>query len=117
MFFIGTLEWLYLYRLGTMRPAVTPLKDAEKSAAQPVDSTSNFGVAAEKDRRQVEFDGINARELVKLFRVEPPKDSKQRTRRKSPILKSAVKMLVSLSRMAASRLCSSRRRSIVPMGS
>jgi len=91
MLFIGTLEWLYLYRLGTMRPGVTPLKDAEKLAAQPVDSTSNFGVAAEKDRSQVEGDGINARELVKLFRVEPPKDAKQRTRRKSPILKSAVK--------------------------
>ena len=93
MFCVGSFEWIYLYRLSTLRPATTPLKEEEQSFARPVDSTSNFGVDAEKDRSRVDDDGVNARDLVKVFRTTPPGNQERRTirRRQSPILKKAVK--------------------------
>ena len=87
MFLVGAIEWFYLWRLTTRRPATTPLRKDEKTTANPIDSTSNFGVLEENDRSVVDDNGINARELVKLFRIKPPKDAKY----KASVLKQAVK--------------------------
>jgi len=88
MVFIGTLEWFYLHHLTKTRPAQTSISEAEHAAIRPVDPTLKFGVAEERERSQAGDDGINARDLVKLFRIKPPKDAPRGT---NPILKSAVK--------------------------
>jgi len=64
------------------------LGDEEQSAAIPADPSPNFGALEERNRSLAGDDGINARDLVKVFRIKPPKDAK---RNSSPILKSAVK--------------------------
>lgn len=88
MVFIGTIEWYYLHRLAKRPPAQTNLGDDEHSASRPVDPTIKFGVAEERERSRVDDGGINARDLVKLFRINPPKDA---PRGAKPLLKSAVK--------------------------
>lgn len=87
MFALGSLEWAYVYRLTTSRPPVTKLSEEESSKADPSASENRFGVAEEKHRSVVGDDGINARDLVKLFRVKPDKGSAD----ENPFLKSAVK--------------------------
>jgi len=87
MFVVGSIEWFYLWRLTTKRPATTALGKGEESEATPCDSSSNFGVSEETARSVVDDSGINARELVKLFRIKASRGAK----RKGSILKKAVK--------------------------
>lgn len=85
MFIVGSLEWYYLVRLTALRRPSTKLKDGEKSA--PSSNPCSFGVEAERSRSLENDLGINARDLIKLFRVTPKNGSESRI----PYLKEAVK--------------------------
>lgn len=88
MFVVGTLEWVYLYKLTTTREPKTELSEEEtQSVGAPVDISDNCDIIAERDRSQADDEGINARDLVKVFRVKPSKDSKS----KEATLKRSVK--------------------------
>jgi ABC-type glutathione transport system ATPase component len=78
-------RWYYLISLTAFRRQPTKLKDGESCA--PTSNPSNFGVEEERKRSLENDDGINARDLVKLFRVTPKKGSDSRI----PYLKEAVK--------------------------
>lgn len=85
MLVIGSLEWYYLFRLTALRQPSTKLSNGESCA--PSSKLSNFGVEEER-KRSLENDlGINARDLVKLFRVKPGKGSDDKT----PYIKKAVR--------------------------
>lgn len=88
MLVIGSIEWVYLYILTTSRPAKTKLsKDEILDDATPVDVSDKEDVNEERERSLVDDSGINARDLVKLFRIKPQRFDK----RKGDILKKAVK--------------------------
>lgn len=88
MTIVGTFEWVYLYRLTTTREPKTKLSaDEIPKVGTPVDTSSNPDIVAECNRSKADDEGINARELVKVFRIKPSKESKS----KEPILKRAVK--------------------------
>jgi hypothetical protein len=88
MLVMGTAEWVYLYKLTTTREPKTKLSPEEtESAGAPVDITDNSDVVAERERSRADDEGINARDLVKVFRTKPSKDSKS----KESILKRSVK--------------------------
>lgn len=88
MFIVGTFEWVYLYQLTTTREPKTKLSAEEiPKVGTPVDISGNTDILQERDRSNADDEGINARELVKVFRIKPSKDSKS----KEPILKRAVK--------------------------
>ena len=84
MFAVGTLEWVYLYRLTTTRPVQTKLGN-EESERQP-EPIHDEDILEEKQRSVVDDGGINAREVVKLFRVDITEDGKKKS-----TLKKAVK--------------------------
>lgn len=88
MVFVGTIEWAYLYKLTTTRPTTTNLRKSDpEDGTLPID-VSQDPELAELHRKSCEDDqGINARELVKVFHVPPPSDSVS----KDPVLKSSVK--------------------------
>jgi energy-coupling factor transporter ATP-binding protein EcfA2 len=83
MFGVGTLEWVYLYRLTTTRPPRTKVEADSDRQPEPIHDED---VLEEKERSAVDDDGINARELVKVFEVEIKQDGK-----KTRTLKKAVK--------------------------
>jgi ABC-type glutathione transport system ATPase component len=85
---IGTLEWFYLHHLSNSRPPPTQLREDEYPAKQRLSSTLNFGVSEERKRSRVDDNGINARDLVKLFRINPSKETRQDAQTS---LKAAVK--------------------------
>eukprot|EP00980_Cylindrotheca_fusiformis_P002025 scaffold449_cov138-Cylindrotheca_fusiformis.AAC.1 len=87
MLCVGTMEWMYLYRLTTRRPKKTALKQDEISAIAPVDVSDDPDITEERERGQRDDEGINARDLVKVFKIVPDKKSKS----KEPIIKRAVK--------------------------
>jgi ABC-type glutathione transport system ATPase component len=89
MFLVGTFEWMYLRKLTTTREPRTKLISPEEveTVAAPVDVSHDPDIFAEKERSLADDEGINARELVKCFRVKASKESKS----KEPILKRAVK--------------------------
>eukprot|EP00978_Attheya_sp_CCMP212_P012739 scaffold31880_cov59-Attheya_sp.AAC.1 len=87
MVLVGTVEWVYLWKLTTGRPSTTALKSDEVKYCLPVDVSSKPQVNEERERSLADDSGINARDLVKLFRIKPSNESKSR----KPILKAAVK--------------------------
>lgn len=87
MIFTGTLEWMYLYRLTMTREAKTIMKEEEAGAKDPINVQDNPDIVAERELGLKDNQGINARDLVKNFKVKPEKDSKS----KHPIIKRAVK--------------------------
>ena len=88
MFMIGTLEWAYLRSLTTGREVNTKLSaEEEKKVGTPVDVSHDHYILRERERSLIDEDGINARDLVKVFRIPPSKDSKVKT----PIMKQSVK--------------------------
>jgi hypothetical protein len=89
MFAVGSAEWFYLYQLTTKREAKTKLSDEEFSnvITTPGDIDYDTDIVAERTRSLESDDGINARDLVKAFRIKPSRDSKS----KVPILKRSVK--------------------------
>ena len=87
MAIIGGMEWAYLYYLTTSRPPKTKLGKDEQTEATPVDVSDREDVNDERERSLVDDSGINARDLVKLFRIKPQRGE----RNKETILKKAVK--------------------------
>jgi len=87
MLFSGSLEWMYLYRLTTTRDARTILKEEEAAVKEPISVRENPDIARERERGLKDNQGINARDLVKNFKVKPEKDSIS----KDPMIKRAVK--------------------------
>jgi hypothetical protein len=88
MLIMGTVEWVYLYKLTTTREPKTKLSPEEaESAGTPIDITDNIDVVSERERSRADNEGINARDLVKVFRTKPSKDSKS----KQSVLKRSVK--------------------------
>lgn len=87
MLFTGTLEWIYLYKITTTREARMILKQEEAGAEEPISVEEDPDIATERQRSLKDNQGINARDLVKNFKVKPEKDSKS----KNPIIKRAVK--------------------------
>lgn len=91
MFIIGTIEWRYLYRITTRRAAKTNLSEEEmRQYATPVDITQSPDIEAEYQRSQVDNEGINSRELVKVF-VTEKKKKKGWKKEKQRLIKSAAK--------------------------
>jgi len=88
MLIVGTIEWLYLRRICTIREPKTKLSEEEIAQyATPVDVSGDADVNAEREKSLIDDDGINARDLVKVFRIKPTKDAKNR----DPIIKQSVK--------------------------
>lgn len=85
MVVVGMIEWWYLIRLTTRRETKTALPKGETSdLTAPTDVSHDPLINRERERSQANNEGINARDLVKVFSV---KDRKQ----KKAILKKAVK--------------------------
>jgi ABC-type glutathione transport system ATPase component len=73
MIFAGTLEWTFLYRLTTSREARTVLKDDEVWNSKPSIS-GDPDISEERSRSLKDNQGINARDLVKVFKTKPDKN-------------------------------------------
>jgi len=87
MLLSGSLEWMYLYRLTTARDMRTIMKEEEAAAKEPISVKDDSDIATEREHSLKDNQGINARDLVKNFKVKPEKDSIS----KEPIIKRAVK--------------------------
>ena len=87
MYLVGSLCWCYLHKLTTVRPAPLKLKTEEQSSAHPVDVINKPDLLEEKERSLLDDEGINIRDIVKLFRSPQSDDSKS----KKLILKHANK--------------------------
>jgi hypothetical protein len=85
MVLVGIFEWWYLIRLATRRDTKTRLCGAEKERAIPVSVEHDPLILKEQERSRSDDEGINAREIVKVFEVKGGK------RRKERKLKSAIK--------------------------
>ena len=92
MVVMGTLEWAYLFHLTTTRPATTTITEHDPPiATEPVDVSANPETAEEHRKSLVDDSGINARSLVKLFRVPTPENDSSKRGKKDTVLKQAVK--------------------------
>eukprot|EP00934_Nitzschia_sp_Nitz4_P004854 Nitzschia sp. Nitz4//scaffold351_size16537//459//7245//NITZ4_008851-RA/size16537-augustus-gene-0.0-mRNA-1//1//CDS//3329548881//4844//frame0 len=71
MIFVGTMEWWYLYALTTSRPQTTKLSDEElqMNAIGRMDASGDDDVVAERERSLASDEGINAKDIHKIFRV------------------------------------------------
>mmetsp|Transcript_16587 Transcript_16587/g.24491 ORF Transcript_16587/g.24491 Transcript_16587/m.24491 type:complete len:504 (-) Transcript_16587:597-2108(-) len=88
MVITGSVEWFYLYSMTTTRQPKTELSKEEVSQyGKPVDVSNDTDISAERERSFRNDEGINARELVKVFRVKPSKGAKTR----GHVIKQAVK--------------------------
>jgi len=87
MFVSGTFFWVVLYRLTSGREILTKLKGEEVSAIEPLDVRGDPDIAEERKRSTNDDEGINARDLVKVFKIKAEKDSSS----KDPVIKQAVK--------------------------
>ena len=88
MFLVGSLEWYYLYRLTTTREQTTKLSKEELIQYAPVDVSQNPDLSEERERSRMNNEGINARDLVKVFLI---KENKSRWKSKEKVIKQAVK--------------------------
>ena len=72
MIIVGTFEWFLLRNLSYFRPSRTKLSDEEiaDGAIQPIDTSSSPDISLERSRSMKQSSGINARDLVKTFKVE-----------------------------------------------
>ena len=64
MFFVGSIEWWYLFRLTTSREPKTKIAENEVDLTKPVAVDHDNLIARERDRSREDDDGINARDLV-----------------------------------------------------
>jgi len=87
MFVSGTFFWTWLYRLTSGRERLTKLKGDELEAIEPLDVRGDRDIAEERKRSTNDDEGINARDLVKVFKIKADKGATS----KDPIIKRAVK--------------------------
>mmetsp|Transcript_31350 Transcript_31350/g.75841 ORF Transcript_31350/g.75841 Transcript_31350/m.75841 type:complete len:1683 (+) Transcript_31350:315-5363(+) len=66
----GVVEWWYLIRLTTRRDPKTRVTEEESYLLKPVDVSHDPLLRRERDRSRADDDGINARDLVKVFSVK-----------------------------------------------
>jgi energy-coupling factor transporter ATP-binding protein EcfA2 len=87
---VGSLEWYCLYKLTTRREPKTNLtKEEAEEYSQPVDVRENVDIDEEYSRSLADNDGINAREVVKVFSTV--KKKKGWSRKQERVIKQAVK--------------------------
>lgn len=68
MCIVGTIEWIYLYQLTTTRAKQSELPVEEKEALiTPIDISEDPLIVEERARSHADADGINARDIVKVF--------------------------------------------------
>ena len=88
---VGSLEWFYLYQLTTTRQAPTHLASVEEAndphLNTPIDISEDPAMVEERDRSLVDLNGINATNVVKVFKV---KDS-SKGKKSSFVVKQSVK--------------------------
>ena len=71
MIVVGSMEWLFLYKLTSRREPKTVLTDDEITEfGTPKDICKNPDVVDERERSLKDNEGINARDLVKAFVIE-----------------------------------------------
>lgn len=92
---VGTLQWYYLHRLTTTRESTTKLSSSDVDNTEdganlttPIDISDDPFMVQERDRSLVDSEGINARDLVKVFKV---KDKTATAKKGSFTIKKAVK--------------------------
>lgn len=75
---VGTAEWYYLYMLTTTRESKTKLskEDNVEEVTKPVDVSHDPAIAEERERSFKDSRGINARDLVKVFKVQDDSEKK-----------------------------------------
>lgn len=83
----GTFFWTVLYRLTSGRERLTKLKKDERSAIEPLDVRDDRDITEERKRGMQDDEGINARDLVKVFKIKAEKGATS----KEPVIKRAVK--------------------------
>jgi len=83
----GTFFWMALHRITTGRERLTNLKEDERSTIEPLDVRGDPDIAEERNRGMQDDEGINARDLVKVFKIKAEKDASS----KKPVIKQAVK--------------------------
>jgi ABC-type glutathione transport system ATPase component len=71
MIVVGSMEWLFLYRLTSRREPKTQLTGDEVAEfGTPCDISHNPDVVEERERSRKDNEGINARDIVKTFAIE-----------------------------------------------
>ena len=91
MILVGTIEWVYLYKLTHTRPSTTKLSRKErKEHATPV-TIDDTDIAEEKARSAQDNEGVVARELVKVFAIPNPKGNTHKFKRAVKGVSYAVK--------------------------
>ena len=69
-----------MIRLTTRRDPKTKIKEEESDLLAPVDVSHDALLRRERDRSRADDDGINARDLVKVFSVKNKKVKKKVTK-------------------------------------
>lgn len=88
MLITGSIEWFFLYRMTTARLPKTKLSEEEKSLyGKPLNVSNDIDKNAEREISFSNDEGINARDLVKVFRIKPSKDAET----SDHVIKQAVK--------------------------
>lgn len=76
MLVVGTVEWVYLYRISRERPPLVSFDDdSEKASLLKGGSTDRFGVEAETQSSLSNETVINVRNIFKLFKSNAPNDA------------------------------------------
>ena len=79
MFAVGVVEWWYLIKLTTRRDSKTKLHgEEEEEKASPTSVEHDPLIKKERDRSRSSDEGINARDLVKVFEIKGGKRKKER---------------------------------------
>ena len=80
LYVIGVVEWWYLIRLTTCRDPKTKVAEDESDVLIPVDVSHDPLLHRERERSLADNDGINARDLVKVFNIKNEKIKKTVTK-------------------------------------
>jgi ABC-type multidrug transport system ATPase subunit len=76
MTLVGAVEWWYLFQLTTTREHQTKLEGENSELASPVSVEDDQLIASERQRSMVDDQGINTRDLVKVFEINEGKKKK-----------------------------------------
>lgn len=81
MLLVGILEWWYLIKLTTVREPITKLGIGDMDKLIPVDTSCDPLIEKERERSREDDQGINARDLVKVFEVREGKKNRNMLKR------------------------------------
>mmetsp|Transcript_39650 Transcript_39650/g.83371 ORF Transcript_39650/g.83371 Transcript_39650/m.83371 type:complete len:1629 (+) Transcript_39650:114-5000(+) len=92
MFIVGSLEWLYLHKLTTRREPKTALtKEELHELGKPIDISYSPDMKDEHERSLIDNEGINAREIVKVFAIDQKSKDRGWKKKTERVIKQAVK--------------------------